>query len=176
VDFSKNVLSLYPQKTARRTGKEVHIPIFPQLMEVLERRHGAVPVMNQGAFVFPDVARMYDRDNGSSLSNRIGAIFQKAGMPAAMIKSITGHASDGMLEHYQHIGAAIAGEFAKRLSSATAEPAALQAADPVATLKTSVRALAEKMTAKTWEATRDELLALAGESSSAKIQMVAGAL
>ena len=38
-------------------------------------------------------------------------------MPGAMIKSITGHGSDGMLEHYQQIGAGLAGEVAQHLTN-----------------------------------------------------------
>jgi hypothetical protein len=34
-----------------------------------------------------------------------------------MIKSITGHATDDMLEHYQHMGAAQASEFAKLIGA-----------------------------------------------------------
>jgi integrase len=40
-----------------------------------------------------------------------------AGLPGAMIKSITGHATDDMLEHYQHMGAAQASEFAKLIGA-----------------------------------------------------------
>ena len=35
------------------------------------------------------------------------------------IKSITGHATDGMLEHYQHMGAELAGEIAKKIGAGT---------------------------------------------------------
>ena len=38
-------------------------------------------------------------------------------MPAAMIKSITGHATDSMLEHYQQIGMDMAGEIAARIAN-----------------------------------------------------------
>ncbi len=39
-----------------------------------------------------------------------------AGMPAALIKRITGHTTDDMLEHYQHLGAEYSIEMARRLN------------------------------------------------------------
>jgi integrase len=150
VDFAQNVLTLAPQKTARRTGKQVHIPMFPAVRALLDARQSG-SVLSPGRFIFPDLADLYDRDRGAALSKRIAAAFEKAGMetseerdgrdrkavvfgahslrhffvtvatsagmPAAMIKSITGHATDSMLEHYQQIGMDMAGEIAARIAN-----------------------------------------------------------
>jgi hypothetical protein len=63
-----------------------------------------------------------------------------AGMPAAMVKQITGHSTDDMLEHYQHIGAEYAVEMARRIGGTTG--AVLPAREP---LPTWARELVEKL-------------------------------
>jgi integrase len=149
VDFGQGVITLAPQKTARRTGKVVHIPMFPAVRAMLDARQSGA-VLEPARYVFKTLADEYDRDN-SGLSKRITSAFTSAGMqtteeradrgrpvvvygahslrhlfvtaataagmPAAMIKSITGHATDAMLEHYQQIGAGLAGEVAQHLSN-----------------------------------------------------------
>jgi integrase len=158
VDFARGVITLAPQKTARRTAKLVHIPLFPAVRAVLDNReHGKA--VNPAGHVFPLLADLYERDRGATLSKRIGAAFEKAGMetsvsrdgrlrkgvaygahslrhhfvtcataagiPAAVIKSITGHATDSMLEHYMQHDANLVGEFAARIGNG--KPPALPA-------------------------------------------------
>jgi integrase len=149
VDFRQGVIILAPQKTARRTGKEVHIPLFPAVRAMLDARQ-AGKVLAPARPVFPALVEEYDHDN-SALSKRLATAFaaagmettearadrarpvtvygahslrhffvtaaSSAGMPAAMIKSITGHATDSMLEHYQQIGMGMAGEIAARIAN-----------------------------------------------------------
>jgi len=156
VDFGRGVITLAPQKTARRQGKVLHIPMFPAVRDVLNRREGGQPV-NTGDLVFPLLAEEYTRD-ASGLVKRIGAVFERAGMkttearedrrrgvtlygahslrhlavtaftsaglPSAMVKAITGHSTDAMLEHYQHIGADMASEIAARMTARTLPDAA----------------------------------------------------
>lgn len=55
VDFARRVITLAPIKTARRQGKQVHIPIFPAVMDVLNRRQ-AGKVLNARGLVFPELA------------------------------------------------------------------------------------------------------------------------
>ena len=152
IDFKAQVITLMPRKTARRMGKQIHVPIFPALLPVLNRRQEAQGgVVRPAGHVFPKLVKEYGLLNGTVLSKRIGAAFDKAGMttseardgrkrevcvygahslrhhfvtaaaaagvPAGMIKSITGHATDGMLEHYQHMGAELAGEIAKKIGT-----------------------------------------------------------
>lgn len=188
VDFARHVVCLAPQKTARRTGKTVAIPMFPELKTVLDRRQDG-KVLNPSRMVFPDVAADYDRDGGSALAKRLGGLFEKAGMetsearagqaravvcygahslrhhfvtaasaagmPAAMIKSITGHATDTMLEHYQHIGTDLAAEFGKRIGAGDTK--ALPAAGSPRLMDAgAIRERLQAMTTKTWKQIRDE--------------------
>ena len=149
VDFRQGVITLAPQKTARRTGKEVHIPLFPPVRAMLDARQ-AGKVLAPARPVFPALVDEYDRDN-SALSKRLATAFaaagmdttearadrarpvtiygahslrhffvtaaSAAGMPAAMIKSITGHATDAMLEHSQQLGVSMAGEIAAKIAN-----------------------------------------------------------
>jgi integrase len=187
VSFPRKVLTLYPQKTVRRTGKAVYVPILPALLEVLNRRHAAMPHTTAAAYVFPVLMDDFERDP-PSISKRIQAVFIKAGiktteertglkrevvlygahsfrhlfvttaaaegLPAAMIKAITGHTSDAMSEHYQQFDAKIASEFAKRLTGKA--PAALPAGrEP---MPPWVREGLATMTPENWQTVRDELM------------------
>lgn len=196
VDFPNKVITLAPIKTAR-LGKEVHIPLFPAALEVLNRRQDGL-VMNPKGFVFPELAAQYMKDD-SSVSKDITAAFAKAGiitteeragrarpvvaygahslrhffvtqatsagMPAAMIKSITGHSSDDMLEHYQQIGESLANELATRIQGGSVglltegeqTPTPEASNDSGAILK-AIRAIVEGMTAKNWKASKADLL------------------
>lgn len=201
VDFARSVISVTPQKTARRTGKTVNIPMFPAVKEVLNRREGGLvhaPVRP----VFPELVADYDRDEGSALAKRMGKIFEDAGMetaekragqkravvcygahslrhhfvsaasaagiPAPMIKAITGHATDTMLEHYQQIGAGLVEEMAKRLGNGKALPAArsgrLVEADPI------LERL-QAMTNETWKTIQEELIKELSPAASADAGM-----
>ena len=203
VDFARGVLTLAPQKTARRTGKVVHIPMFPAVRALLDARQSG-SVLSPGRFVFPDLAALYDRDRGAALSKRIAAAFEKAGMetseerdgrdrkavvygahslrhffvtvatsagmPAAMIKSITGHATDAMLEHYQQIGVELAGEVAARIGNGklpVLPPVAGQADTRADDIPLSVKAAAKRILAALdagdLDTIRKEAAALAGE-------------
>ncbi len=75
-----------------------------------------------------------------------------AGMPGAMIKQITGHATDDMLEHYQHIGAGFSVELAKRIGGTPALPER----EP---LPDWARELVESLTAENLADVKKELLA-----------------
>jgi integrase len=188
VDFKQGVISLHPMKT-RRTGKAVHIPLFPATIAMLNRRHDPAKPFKLDRQIFPELADLYARDGGATLTKRIGRILTKAGLktteeqpgldravvlygahsfrhffitqasaagfPAAMIKSITGHATDAMLEHYQHIGVELAGELARRIGNT---PAALPPVDPASALRDRIMALAESMTAENWKIQRDAIL------------------
>jgi hypothetical protein len=77
-----------------------------------------------------------------------------------MIKAITGHATDTMLEHYQHIGAGLVEEMARRLGSGMGEAKALPLGPAHLVDAKSVLSLAESMTCENWEAKRDEIIKL----------------
>ncbi len=202
VDFARGVITLAPQKTARRTGKQVHIPMFPAVRALLDARQSG-SVLSPGRFIFPDLADLYDRDRGAALSKRIAAAFEKAGMetseerdgrdrkavvygahslrhffvtvatsagmPAAMIKSITGHATDAMLEHYQQIGVELAGEVAARIGNGKppALPPVAGQSEPLPKIPPAVKAAALRILAALdagdTATARREAAALAGE-------------
>jgi hypothetical protein len=168
--------------------------MFPQVKAVLDRRQDS-KVLNPSRPIFPALVEEYDRDGGSTLSKKITAAFDAAGMPtneeragqaravvcfgahslrhhavsafaaagmpAAMIKSITGHTTDQMLEHYQHIGADLAAEIGKRLGAGdgAGDMKALPAAgSPAAVDAGAIRERLQTMTAKTWKTIRNEWL------------------
>jgi len=81
-----------------------------------------------------------------------------AGMPGAMIKQITGHATDDMLEHYQHIGAGFSEELSRRIGGGA--PKAIPDREP---LPSWAREIVEKLTTKNLKVLKAELL---GEKSS----------
>jgi len=75
VKDAAKILEVVQRKMARRgNGEPVQIPILPPVAAVLENRKRA------GAFVFPELVELYSRDNGSTLSKRIGAIMENAGL------------------------------------------------------------------------------------------------
>jgi hypothetical protein len=86
-------------------------------------------------------------------------------MPDAMIKSITGHGSDGMLEHYQQIGIDLAADMAGRiqgtgtalLADSVQTPAPVAANDASAILE-RIRALVEGMDGRNWRTVKAEIL------------------
>lgn len=219
VDFPNKVLTVVPQKTARRNGTEVHIPLFPAALEVLNRRLGDEAVLDPRAYVFPEVVEQYDRDR-TALTKRVAAAFERAGMdpredrpgrqrravaygahslrhvfvtaataagmPAAMIKSITGHATDEMLQHYQQIGMDLAVELADRIGSApkvliahgpesadkgtnagakAAENAGAKHKPLPAWATMRIRELANHLSSKTWITVKKELAKMGTEKS-----------
>ena len=116
--------------TRREEGKPVNPSgfVFPELVEIYERDPAMITKRISAAFKragMETTEERADRQRGvtvfgaHSLRHLAVTAFTSAGMPAAMIKSITGHSSDGMLEHYQHIGVAMASEIAARMTAKT---------------------------------------------------------
>jgi len=195
VDFKTNVITVIPRKTARRNGEEVYIPIFPAVLEVLNRRQEGM-VLDPRAYVFPALAKEYKNDR-TTLTKRIAQMFKDAGMqtceerqgrqrkavvfgahslrhhfvtaateagiPAKMIKMITGHSTDEMLGHYQQIGRGLAAELAGRIGQAPKQLAG-KTGDNAKQLA-AVRELLETATAEDWPKTRAKLLEIVGASS-----------
>ena len=78
VDFTSRVLTVTPKKTSRRTGQEVHIPIFPAVLAVLDRRQNGT-VLDPRQQIFPELAKVYE-NNRSAITKRISDAFGRAGM------------------------------------------------------------------------------------------------
>jgi len=200
VDFRRGILTVSPRKTARRTGKELHIPLFPAARAMLDARQ-AGNVVRFDAPVFPTLDDLYTRDR-SSLSARITKAFEQAGlntaeeregrkrrvvlygahslrhtfvtaataagMPTAIVKRITGHASDAMLEHYMQDGPELAAEIAARLTAppprAALAPGRAAAEAPHSAAIRALRVRLDELTrtAKTAAEIRAALAELAG--------------
>jgi len=142
IDFDAGIITIIPQKTANRTGKEVFIPILPQLREELGG------MKKTGRYLLPKLVEVYDRDR-SAITKKIRAIFtdaklnahrdtglptdqaivetgahscrhsfvtiaRLAGIPDAVIQTITGHSSIEMVDHYT----AITADTVKQLAAA----------------------------------------------------------
>ena len=184
IDFKRRLITLNPRKTARY-GKEVFIPLFPALADLLQKRRD----MTAGEFVFPELIAEYQRDQ-SIIAKHIQKAFKKAGLtpkenrpgikravvvygahslrhyfatqalatgiPAEIVKRITGHTSDAMLEGYEHIDAAMIGGLAAKLSNG--KPLATLPA-PDGNLLERVKAAFKKMNNKNWKTVRDDFLA-----------------
>ena len=147
IDFDKGIICMIPQKTARRTGKQVYIPILPQLRAELLRRK------KSGAYVFPALVSEYDHDRGSMLTKNIRRIFDRAGLeahkktdvdgcqavvetgahslrhsfvtvarvaglPDVLIQQITGHSSTEMTDHYTQFSEKLVASLASRIPQA----------------------------------------------------------
>lgn len=107
--------------------------VFPELAEAYD--HDASGLVKRIAAAFQRAGmetteQRSDRKRGvtvfgaHSLRHLAVTAFTSAGMPSAMVKSITGHSTDAMLEHYQHIGADMASEIAARMTARTIPEAA----------------------------------------------------
>lgn len=189
IDFKRKVVTIHPLKL-RRTGKEVHIPLLPQLADILKMRKRNAA----GPHVFPELVEDYQRDP-SALSKRIAAAFDKAelppreklpgvsravvvygahslrhyfatqalaaGIPAEIVKRITGHTSDTMLANYEHLDARFIGELANKLQAQPLNPQKQIAALPAHEdnpLPPWAAKMIEGMTTKNWKKVKTELL------------------
>lgn len=147
IDFEKKIITLIPQKTAARTGKQVFIPMLPQLVEELEE------CRRTDAYVLPELVALYDRDSGSTLSKHIRKIFddakltgtksldtgtkravvatgahslrhsfvtiaRMAGFPDPLIRQITGHSSQEMVDHYTQFSEKLVATLAAQIPQA----------------------------------------------------------
>lgn len=190
IDIEHGVIVLYPVKTARREGKAVYIPMFPPLKVMLQKRRAIVTkkelvfprlaseYKRDSSEVSKTIRRVFEKIGLDTNESREGlgrnvvlygahslrhyfiTAASAAGMPATMIKAITGHATDNMMEHYQHFDAKIAGEFARKISAA-----GMTVEAPQVDLLGRFRERLTTMTASNWEAVKGDLLAMLSEDS-----------
>ncbi len=127
----ENSISFYPRKTSHLPHpKRVTIPILPAVREMLNSRMHfpderrvfpelAESYQRDDASIAKRIGKVFD-DAGfkrhvenvgikrravygaHSLRHSFATIAADAGMPSALIRQITGHESDGMLDHYTH--------------------------------------------------------------------------
>ena len=183
IDFKRRVITLNPRKTAR-TGKAVHVPLLPALTELLQKRRdmtagelvfpelvaeyqrdaSIIPKYIQKAFMKagltpkenrPGVKRAVVVYGAHSLRHYFATQALAAGIPGEIVKRITGHTSDAMLEGYEHVDAAMIGGLAEKLSNGKPLIALPAAGND---WRAQVRDLAEKLNAKTWKKVKKEIL------------------
>jgi integrase len=197
VSFKRQVIELVPRKTARRTGNKVTVPLLPPLAALLEKRRENVagelvfPELAttydrdsaiitgwiQAAF---EAAGLIPREKRAKLKRAV-AVYgahslrhyfvteaMAAGWPMDVIKKITGHTSDAMAQHYQHIDAGLLTRLAGQLNgyqgNAQAIPAALPAG--VRARNEQMREIILKVTPRTWKQDKALLLTLLSDSMS----------
>ena len=78
VDLARKIIRRVPRKTARRSGKPVLIPIYPDLQRVLEEIEGA-----HGEYVLPTTAEDY-LANRTRITGRVQSHFKACGISTAM--------------------------------------------------------------------------------------------
>ncbi|MFA7158253.1 MAG: site-specific integrase [Kiritimatiellia bacterium] len=190
IDILKQTIKYIPRKTARRTGKELTVPIHPVLQTVLAE----TPTAQRTGPVLPEMERLY-RERGPyavaaiiqkhfekcgiitkrkgkgvrkvtsvgfhSLRHSAITLLREAGAPLSVTMAIVGHSSLAMHDTYSH-----AGESNLRQAIASLPHMIGDGAKP--TMLSAPRSLdpirirntLEKMTTKNWKAKRDELLAM----------------
>jgi site-specific recombinase XerD len=199
ISYSRSVIELVPRKTSRRTGAKVAIPllpqletllkkrqenatsnlVFPELADVYERNPSIITRRIQDAF---SKAKLDPREKRSRLKRAV-AVYgahslrhffvteaMAAGWPADLIRKITGHTSEAMAQHYQHVDAGLIARLAGQLNDSKKQnvPALPEGTmvDPAEELRKKVTEIASKLTAKNAAIIRKELLALAGTATT----------
>jgi integrase len=132
VDTIKGVVSLVPQKTARRSQKRVTLPMHPVLLDMLNG------VTNRTGYVMPGLAERYQQYEGAmsrditdlfesvgietrskvagsdrnrpdcgfhSLRHTFVSLCAAGGVPQSVVQSLVGHGSPAMTRLYTHVGA-----------------------------------------------------------------------
>ena len=197
-----SVIQLVPRKTARRTGKKVLIPVLPPLAALLEKRrkhkvgelvfpeiaaiykHDPTVLTRRIQKTFED-AGLIPREERAKLKRKV-AVYgahslrhffvteaMAAGWPPQLIRKITGHSSDTMQDHYEHVDVALMARLAEQLAERPTLPPILgpalgrehpttstMNADETAALE-KISTLAGKMNGKNWKAMRDQIAMLA---------------
>ncbi len=75
VDLMRNVMLITPQKTRRRNGGSLQIPIHPQLRPMLEQ----TPQDKRQGYVLPELAQHYNA-NRDRVTDRIQTLFRNCGI------------------------------------------------------------------------------------------------
>jgi integrase len=155
IDFEKRIIKLIPQKTSKRTGTAVYIPLFTQLEAELTKRR------KRGRYVLPKLVAQYAQDSSSvskdikeiftdakiqtaketeletgrvitdvgahSLRHTFVTIARAAGLPDPFIRQITGHSSQEMVDHYTQFSEEMVAALAGKLLGTAGTQKALPA-------------------------------------------------
>ncbi len=143
IDFDRHLIKLLPQKTAKRTGKPVCVPLLPQLEQELIGKD------RSDRYVLPKVVERYEEytpsaskkikslivkagietkkvtdlethraiaDVGAhSLRHTFVTVARMAGIPDPLICQVTGHSSQEMMDHYTQFSDEMVASLAGRL-------------------------------------------------------------
>jgi integrase len=187
VDFEKRIITLIPQKTASRTGKQVFIPMLPQLVCELKS------MKRKDCYVLPKLVALYERDAGSTLSKSVRKVFDNAGLtatrsiegqskravvdtgahslrhsfvtiarlagfPDPLIRQITGHTTEEMVDHYTQFSEKLVASLAAQIPH-VGNGKAIVASNPKSPIPEWVKDKLKSMDDDNWETIRKELLA-----------------
>ena len=184
IDFARSFIRITPAKT-RRYGKELFVPLLPELKEALEKK------IRTGDYVLPELAALYQRDN-ATLAKTLRKIFTKAeiqagrkigtdtaravahtgahsfrhafvtlarlhGINDSVIAQITGHSTLKQMDNYSHLKPADVAAIAAAITprNLLTEPKKKKA-DRV--VPPWIKELAKGMNAKNWKKIKAELI------------------
>ncbi len=182
IDLKRGVITLAPRKTIR-TGKEVYIPLLPPMRTMLANRlrsgelvfPGLAAAYQTDSSAIPKRIKAIFQRAGLSTSKSVNgrnhpalsahsfrhffvSAARAVGIPDAVIKSITGHAGDGMVEHYSHFTPALASALAGRVAHLPALPGAKEPLPAWA--RDEIGGLAQRLTPQTIADVKARLLAM----------------
>jgi integrase len=157
VDMIKGIISLVPQKTARRSQKRVTLPMHPVLLDMLNGAKGRT------GYVTPGIAERYQQYEGAmsrditdlfesvgietrskvdgsdrsrpecgyhSLRHTFVSLCAAGGVPQSVVQSLVGHGSPAMTMHYTHVGTEAAARAVALLPDVTGTDTPATAAPP----------------------------------------------
>lgn len=189
IDLKRGLIRYMPRKTARRTGKELTVPLHPTLANILAE---IAPEKRQG-YVLPEMAKQYTETGPYAVSKIIQQHFEKngivtqreghgvrkvisagfhslrhsavsllreAGAPLSVTMAIVGHSTLAMHDTYTHVGEKAMKEAVASMPAIIGSAPALPPPKMIAAAP--IRAALDKMNGKTWREVKAELLAVIG--------------
>ncbi len=190
IDLTKRLIRYTPNKTARRSGKILTVPLHAVLMDIFgetapAKRTGCVhPTMaalyaRRGAYAVTDIVRKHFEKCGitttreglgvykvavasfHSLRHSAVSLLREAGAPLSVTMAIVGHSTLAMHDTYSHAGEAALKQAVAALPTVIGESKPVVALPPPqADIRPQVQVLAETLNGKTWRAVREKMIAL----------------
>lgn len=196
ISFKRQVIELLPRKTARKSGARVVIPLLPQLADLLTARKKnaenelvfpelAATYNRDSSLITKRIQDVFEKAKltprekrakykrsvaiygAHSLRHYFVTEAMAAGWPTDLIRKITGHTSEAMAQHYQHVDAGLIARLAGQLGEAKRPVCILpkgQNADKYLELREKVLKLADKLTKENAHRTRMALIDLVGNA------------